>query len=150
MTRFKIEAAKLEDVPGMRACVRRAYQMYVDRIGKEPGPMIDDYEFRVKNNDAFVVKNQDKIVGVLVIIRNEEQCLLDNVAVNPSSKGMGLGRGLVEYAEKFARENHYNQLELYTHEMMTENIVMYEKWGYQEIRRVTEKGFDRVYMRKAV
>jgi hypothetical protein len=32
--------------------------------------------------------------------------------------------------------------------MMTENIGLYQRIGYVETRRVTEKGYDRVYMTK--
>jgi hypothetical protein len=33
---------------------------------------------------------------------------------------------------------------------MTENIALYSRIGYVETRRVTEKGYDRVYMTKRV
>ena len=42
----------------------------------------------------------------------------------------------------------YGHLDLYTHERMTENIAMYERIGYVEVDRRTERGFPRVYMRK--
>ena len=35
---------------------------------------------------------------------------------------------------------------LYTHVLMTENQALYRRLGYVETGRVTEKGFDRVYM----
>ena len=40
-------------------------------------------------------------------------------------------------------------LDLYTHALMVENIAWYRRRGYLEPARVREKGFDRVYMRKA-
>lgn len=40
--------------------------------------------------------------------------------------------------------------DLYTHALMHENIAWYARNGYAETARVREKGFDRVYMRKAL
>lgn len=37
-----IRKALPSDAPGMKACVEAAYRHYVPRIGKAPGPMLDD------------------------------------------------------------------------------------------------------------
>ena len=146
--KFKIIEALMSDVLAIQSCVKSAYQHYVDRIGKEPGPMIDDYHARVSQNDAFVIKDEDRVIGVLVLILDHQRCLLDNVAVDPQYAGNGLGKKLVEFAERFAKERKYQEIELYTHELMDENIEMYQKWGYRVVRKVSECGFNRIYMAK--
>ena len=88
------------------------------------------------------------MIGVLVLIYNEEMMLLDNVAVHPDRRGQGLGRQLMEFAENEAAKQGYSSLELYTHESMAENIGLYESLGYVETDRRTESGYRRVYMRK--
>ena len=40
------------------------------------------------------------------------------------------------------------QIHLYTHALMTENIALYRRIGFIETHRVSEKGYDRVYMTK--
>ena len=42
----------------------------------------------------------------------------------------------------------YSNIQLYTHEMMTENITIYSKMGYVEVARRSEKGYERMYMNK--
>lgn len=148
--KVKLEKATLADVQGMRHCVNRAYQHYIERIGKKPGPMMDDYAVRVRDYDAYVLRLDDQVIGLLVLEITEDRCLLDNVAVDPSCFGNGYGKNLVQTAEQIARQNGFNSIELYTHELMTENILMYEKWGYVIDRYIEEKGFNRVYMRKAL
>ena len=37
---------------------------------------------------------------------------------------------------------------LYTHVLMVENVAIYRRLGFEETHRVTEKGYDRVYMAK--
>ena len=136
------------DVDAMGRCARKAYSHYIERLGKEPGPMVDDYSVRVRDADAYVVRRNTEVIGLLVLVMDESGCLLDNVAVDPEYSGAGIGKKLMTFAENLAVEMGYAVLELYTHERMTENIAMYLKWGYVIDRYVKEKGFDRVYMKK--
>ncbi len=41
MTDFTFRPAKESDVPAVEACVHAAYQHYIKRIGRKPGPMLD-------------------------------------------------------------------------------------------------------------
>ena len=150
MNGILIEKARIADAEAMLQCVRRAYRHYIDRIGKEPGPMLDDYRARAQQDETYVIRHDSRVTGVLVMVPGDSGILLDNVAVDPDWSGKGLGRELVSFAENRARELGYDEIELYTHERMTENIEMYLKWGYREVRRVREKGYDRVYMAKAL
>ncbi len=66
----------------------------------------------------------------------------------PEGQGKGYGRALIEFAEAEARRRGFAEIRLYTHEMMTENIALYTRIGFEETHRVSEKGYDRVYMTK--
>ncbi len=110
--------------------------------------MLDDYARVVEEHGATVVEEDGKIVGVLVLIKAETGMLLDNVAVHPGQQGRGLGRRLIELAESETQNQGYEQLVLYTHQCMTENIEMYKAMGYVETERKNVRGYDRVYMRK--
>ncbi len=138
------------DVTAIQRCVNAAYHPYIERLGKPPGPMLDDYERVVKQHHAYVAESEGEIAGLVVLIEQVSGILLDNVAVDPAHQGKGIGRQLVEFAETKARELGYLYLDLYTHELMAENIAMYKRMGYTETDRRTEKGFQRVYMRKVV
>jgi ribosomal protein S18 acetylase RimI-like enzyme len=74
--------------------------------------------------------------------------LLDNVAVSPDAQGLGLGRRMLQFAERAAMALGYQSVKLYTNEAMTENIGLYSRLGYVETHRVEEKGLRRVYMSK--
>lgn len=134
----------------MKTCVEAAYRHYIARMGKPPGPMLDDYAAVIRQHGAYVADDEGEIVGVLVLIRTGSGILLDNVAVHPEHQGKGLGRRLLELAETEARRQGYTHIDLYTHECMVENIGMYEAFGYIETARRTEHGYKRIYMRKAL
>ncbi len=147
---FEIRPATPADVPGISKCVNAAYQHYIERMGKKPGPMLDDYAAAVRDHFTFVACQQPDglVAGLLVLIEQKETLLLDNVAVHPDFQGHGLGKRLMQLAEREAINLGHTSIILYTHELMTENQAIYKKIGYTESRRVEEKGFKRVYMRK--
>ena len=146
----RIRIALPSDAVAIKGCVEAAYQHYIARMGKPPGPMLNDYANVIQQHKAFVAEEDGDIVGLLVLIQTESSMLLDNVAVHPEYQGKGLGRRLLELAESETRNQGYTHLDLYTHECMTENIEMYKRIGYVERERRTEHGYSRVYMRKAL
>lgn len=74
----------------------------------------------------------------------------ENVAVDPGRQGEGIGRRLLDRAERRAREAGLDALTLYTHEKMSENLALYALLGYEETGRRRERGFSRVYLRKSL
>lgn len=145
-----IRKAQPADTPKMKNCVKAAYRHYIARMGKSPGPMLDDYSEVVRKHQAFVAELNGQVVGVLVLILQDEGILLDNFAVPPEYQGQGFGRKLVEFAESEARNQGFSHLDLYTHECMAENIKMYKRLGYVNTERRTVRGYQRVYMRRSL
>ena len=143
-----IRAAGNGDASAVGAVVDAAYQHYIPRIGKPPGPMLDDYKRRIADGQTWVLEDAGHIVGILVLEETQAGFLLDNIAVLPAYQGKGHGRVLMEFAEAEARRRGFRQIHLYTHALMTENIALYCRVGFVETHRVSEKGFDRVYMTK--
>lgn len=144
----QIRVAVEADAGAIADCVRNAYGHYEARIGQPPGPMLRDYCEVIRDNDVFVALTEQEIQGVLVLARTPEGFLLDNVAVNPGMQGRGVGRALLELAERHARSEGYSSIYLYTNEKMSENRALYTRIGYEEYDRRTELGLARVYMRK--
>ena len=145
-----IRPARIGEAAIIAAIVNQAYAPYVARIGKPPGPMLDDYAQRVAAGQAWVLERDGEIIGILVLIEQSDQFLLDNVAVRPDCHGGGHGRALVAFAEDEARRRGWREIRLYTHALMTENQAIYRRLGFVDTGRVTEKGYDRVYMTKAL
>ena len=109
-----------------------------------------DYGALVDEGDVFVVPDP-QVVAVLVLRPDEGHALMvENVAVDPDRQGEGLGPALLEFAEAQAHERDLGELRLYTHELMTENIELYERLGWTEYDRVASHGFARVFLRKPV
>ena len=80
----KIRPADAADLPDIGRIVDAAYRPYVERIGKPPGPMLDDYASRIREHAIWVVEREGVVGGLLVLLPEAECLLLDNVAVDPT------------------------------------------------------------------
>lgn len=138
--------AKLNEVSAIEEIVHQAYYPYIERIGRPVGPMLEDYTALVKERRVSVIEQDGITQAILVLIPERNSLALDNVAVSPSAQGLGLGRRMMEYAEKIALEVGYPSIRLYTNEAIVENIRYYTRLRYVETHRVEEKGLKRVYM----
>ena len=145
---YSLRSATSADAAKVTALVMAAYGHYPEQIGMVPRPMIDDYAQVITNYQVTVVESHQTIVGVLVLAIADEGFLIDNVAVDPSYRGKGLGRTLLKFAEAEARRASFDSIYLYTHEKMKENIALYSRIGYVEYDRRSQGEFSLVYMRK--
>jgi ribosomal protein S18 acetylase RimI-like enzyme len=145
-----VRPATQADVPRLTALVQAAYGHYVERIGGPPRPMTDDYAEVVRTHDVTVAERGGEVVGLIVLAVDDEGFSIDNVAVDPSHQGTGVGRALLESAEVAARRAGFDSIYLFTHERMTENLALYARVGYVEYDRRLHGGASLVYLRKSL
>lgn len=144
----RIRPAATGDVSAMIAIATAAYVIYIERIGREPAPMIADFAQHVSAHEGYVLEDGGEVVGYIVTFEKDGRQFIENVAVRPSRQGLGHGRKLLQFAEEQARKHGRNRLFLYTNAKMTENLDTYPRLGYLETHRIHEDGFDRVYFEK--
>lgn len=145
---MRIRPAGAADVTAVDELVQRAYVHYIPRIGLRPGPMDDDYGEQVAQGHVSVAIEDDEIVGLIVLVKEPDHQLVENVAVAPERQSQGIGRALLAHAETVAGEAGTPCLRLYTHVKMTENQALYARLGYEETHRQQGDGFERVFFEK--
>ena len=145
-----IRPALAADLPAIETIVRDAFSMYLPRMERPPGPMLDDYAGHIAGKRAFVLAEGGTVLGMLVLIAKDDHLLLDVVAVSPAAQGMGAGRRLVDFAVAEARRLGLKQVRLYTNEVMRENVPLYEHLGFVVTHRAEQAGYRRVFMAKEV
>ena len=148
MDEARIRAATGADIFAITDIVDQAYRHYIARIGRPPGPMLDDYAARVSEGAVWVLEEGAVIAAIIVLRPAPNYLLLDNIAVSPTRQGLGLGRRLLAFADDEALRRGYREIRLYTHQTMVENQRLYASIGYEETGRGSEGGYDRVFMRK--
>lgn len=138
--------ATAADLSSIRDIIAAAYQKYLSRMDRPPAPLLRDYSAAADAGTLWVTGHP--ITGLISLIQADDSLLIENVAVHPSAQGTGLGRQLMEFAEREAVRRQLRRLILYTNEAMTENHAIYTHLGYREIERRTEDGYQRIYMEK--
>jgi ribosomal protein S18 acetylase RimI-like enzyme len=148
MSSIRIRPARPEDAARLSALARAAYFPYVARMDREPAPMGEDYAARIAAGEVTVLEDEGVVVGFAVLENHDAALMLDNIAVDPAGQGKGYGRRLLDFTEAEARRRGYSAIELYTNEVMVENLALYRKRGYVETGRRTVAGYRRIFLRK--
>ncbi|HEY3651288.1 MAG TPA: GNAT family N-acetyltransferase [Streptosporangiaceae bacterium] len=138
--------ATAADLPAIREVVTAAYARYLSRMDRPPAPMLADYGAAVDAGELWVTGQP--VAGLIELTEDGDALHVGNVAVHPGSQGTGLGRLLMDFAERRAILLGHTRLSLYTNEVMTENQAIYTHLGYREVGRHADDGYRRVYMEK--
>jgi len=148
-----VRRAEERDLATVEALTRAAYAYYVPLLGREPLPMTEDYRPRIAAGEVWLLEESGDAIGLIVLETNGKSLTIFSVAVLPERQSAGLGRGLLAFAEEEARRRGFTALHLYTNTMMTRNIAIYRRYGFEETgRSPNEKrpGWARVDMEKAL
>ena len=127
------------------ACVDAAYARYVERIGKKPAPMLDDYTTLIKKEVVYVATVDDHLVGLIVFWPIDDHLYVDNIAVFPETQGTGVGAALLGFAELHARRAGLREIRFTQTQRMVENLQYYPRKGFRETHRAFDAGYQRVY-----
>ena len=101
--------------------------------------------FDSKHERAWIAERDGEVVGSVFISRaSPEVAQLRLLYVEPSARGLGLGRRLVDECIRFSRARGYKTLMLWTHDILKPAIRVYEAAGFKLIKeeRHNEFGHD--------
>ena len=143
----QIREATPVDSESLGICMGSAYLTYLERMGGVRLPPMDvDYLSEINNYPTWVVESEGRILGGLIMVFDNDQASIANIAVNPKFQGQGIGSELMRFAEMKAREKGYSDLQLATHVLLDENISLYRHLGWEE----TGRDVTRVFMAKKI
>lgn len=144
---WNIRKANINDSAGLQNCMELAYSSYSERMGgNRLPPMNVNYADEINNYPCWVAEEKGNIVGGLIMMFDEDNASIANIAVHPEFQGHGIGGGLMKFAEETAIKMNFSKLSLATHVLLTENISLYLHMGYDEV----ERDDTRVYFRKII
>jgi len=112
--------------------------------------MSADYSAAIAAGHAVVAEQGDLVIGYLIGYADGEAYFVENIAVDPQCQGSGIGGALLRHAIGEARRLNLPSIRLFTNAAMSENRSLYAHFGFVEMHRALEHGFDRVYMRLAL
>jgi ribosomal protein S18 acetylase RimI-like enzyme len=138
--------------------LRAEFEQYIAVGLREEMDRIPDY-YRVDGQLSFwVMVDGDCLLGTVALERTTDVALdLRRLYVNAAFRGQGIGRWMLQHAERTAVAMGYREMLLSTSELQTAAIALYRRDGYQLIREevATDRtskqagaGLTRYYFRK--
>ncbi|MBN9549014.1 MAG: GNAT family N-acetyltransferase [Alphaproteobacteria bacterium] len=136
------------DAAAVKAIVRAAYAKWVPVIGREPLPMRADYDKALEEHHFDLAIEDGRIVGLIETMAHDDHIWIENVAVAPEAQGRGIGRRLLDRAERKAVETGCRELRLLTNGAFEANVRLYRRHGYAIDREEPFMNGTTVYMSK--
>lgn len=147
---IQFRSASKADVAMIRDLVREAYQRWVSVVGREPLPMMADYDKAVTEHRFDIAEVSGHVVGLIETMLDDDHLWIENVAVKPAEQGKGYGKLLLALAEKLALEAGRHEVRLLTNEAFAANVTLYRKMGYAVTTSRPFKGGVTLYMNKTL
>ena len=145
---WTLRRAQPADVGAVARVTDVVYRKYVPLLGRAPKPMTADHAGMITDDLVWLLLRDGEPVGVLELVQEPECMLIYSVAICSGFQGHGLGRSLLDWAERQAVQDGNQRMRLYTNALMTSNIALYRGLGYEETAREPYLGSTLVHMSK--
>jgi DNA-binding MarR family transcriptional regulator/GNAT superfamily N-acetyltransferase len=100
--------------------------------------------FKPKSEAAWIAESDGRIVGSVFLVHGSAKVAkLRLLYVEPSARGAGLGRCLVDECIAFARSRGYETLTLWTNDVLTSARKIYQAAGFQLAEEAPHQSFGK-------
>jgi len=139
---------------GVERLLRAAFTPYVRALGRELSAAgYARLPAELERGDIYVALEADRVVGVVRTEPSDDGLFIDQIGVDPTRQGAGVGSWLLGRIEEVARLSGARGMSLYTAEMMEHLLRLYRRHGFEIIHRgPPDHGLDahtRVHMVKS-
>ena len=100
-------------------------------------PTADEVVSRFDEGPIWVAVDEDEIVGSVSVVPEPDWLYIRSMAVLPKAQGLGIGNKMLQEAERYAADNGFDKLFLYTTYFSASAIKLYEKNGFYKVRDTT-------------
>ncbi|MDX8529598.1 GNAT family N-acetyltransferase [Mesorhizobium sp. VK25A] len=132
---MKPRIATPQDLLAVVELTTEAYAPYTAVFDAPPIPVTEDYAPRIERGEVWLLEEDSKLAGLIVLERHSGHAMIFSVAVAPAFQGRKLGIKLLDFADGQARSWGVPEVRLYTNARMERNIALYSAYGYRETGR---------------
>jgi DNA-binding MarR family transcriptional regulator/N-acetylglutamate synthase-like GNAT family acetyltransferase len=91
--------------------------------------------FDPKRERCWIAERNGERVGCVFVVNDKGDARLRLLLVEPSARGTGLGRRLVDECIRFSREKGYRKLVLWTHSHLIAARAIYARTGFTKLKK---------------
>jgi len=114
---------------------------------------IEDHDKEVlENAKTYIIDNggfiffamyNDKVVGTVALVNEDEGYELSKMAVLPDYQGLKIGQQLMQHCIDFAKNKRWKELLLYSNTILKNAIYIYRKYGFEEVALESDNPYQR-------
>ncbi len=148
-----IRKAELGELPSIKSLTETCAAAMIEKgifQWNEHYPSLEKLESDIQKGELYVFLEKEKIIGIIAITekmddeyipvkwlsKNTSNLYIHRLATHPSVWGMGYAQKLMNFAENFARSNHYESIRLDTFSQNERNQNFYESRGYTRLENI--------------
>ncbi len=103
-------------------------------------PLAEFAKSQSSRERIWIVESDGKVVGSAAVVKfSEQEAQLRWLLLDPSVRGLGIGRLLVEDALEFCRDSGYSSVFLWTVKTLTRATKLYQSLGLRETEQQTHE-----------
>lgn len=145
MSNITLRRASEADTQAVSDCITHAYSIYATQTPDLPDVSGGIAE-HIAEDLVWIASLEGRVLGVMILVALDTHVKLANIAVDPSAKGQGIGRMLIDRAETEAKRLGLPEIHLTTHVEMANNIQLYAHLGWV----LAERDGNRQHMIKSL
>ena len=108
---------------------RQMVQLRMDILRKPLGLNFSPEELELEKNYILIgAFEEDKMLGCCMLIKQDGEMRLRQMAVMNNLQGKGIGRALLQFAENIARDRGYKKITMHARKTV---VTFFEKLGYK-------------------
>lgn len=145
-----IKKASKQDLEQLLSIVKSCGQNLIEQgifQWNEEYPKREDLLEDIELQELWKLEEGNNIVGLIVLTESEDaeykhvnwltenhkNLYIHRLAVHPNFQGKGFAQKLMDFAEKYAKENGYNSIRLDTFSQNKRNLKFYEQQNYTRL-----------------
>ena len=113
-------------------------------VARITADFIDQYD--AKSERCWIAERDAEFLGCVLLVKDrtaERTAKLRLLLVEPSARGLGVGRALVQQCTHFGRQAGYSRIVLWTNSVLTSARHIYEHEGYRLVREEEHESFGK-------
>ena len=148
-----IKKASKQDLDQLLTVVKSCGKNLMDQgifQWNEEYPKREDLLEDIELQELWTLVHKNRIIGLIVLTENEDaeyqdvkwltknhkNLYIHRLAVDPNFQGKGYAQKLMDFAEKYARENGYSSIRLDTFSENKRNLKFYEQRNYVKLESI--------------